>query len=319
MRSHDSIRAVGVTAFGDQPTVFSVPLPAPGPDEVRIAVAAATVNPADLLFWRGDVPGVSADVAPPYIGGLELSGVVDAIGGAVSTVSIGERVAAITRFAPGARGAHAEHVLVDSGSLMRLPHGTTFPNAATVPMNGMTALQILDALALPPGSVLAVTGAAGALGGYLVDLGRARGFRVMAIGRPSDTASVMRLGATWAVEGGADVVGAVRAVVTEGVDGLVDAALIGPAIHDAVRDAGTWVAVRPSAHAKDARLRHVRVSVSTYTGVAEASRRLEEAWHAGALTPRVARTLPASQVAQAVDIVATPGVRGRVVLDLARW
>ncbi len=154
--------------------VFELPEPLPGPGEVRVRVHAATVNPTDTVLRSGGRADRLKDVPPPHVPGMEVAGVLEEVGeGAETDLAVGEHVMAIV-LPSGPRGAYAERVVVPVESVVRVPAGTSDVEAATLPMNGLTARAALDALALEPGQVVAVTGAAGAVGGYAVQLGKAR-------------------------------------------------------------------------------------------------------------------------------------------------
>ncbi|MFY9865720.1 MAG: alcohol dehydrogenase catalytic domain-containing protein, partial [Trebonia sp.] len=141
------IRACGFTEFGDASVlrVLTVPMPEPGPGQVRVRVAAATVNPTDLGFRQGG-RRLPDEVAAPYVPGMELAGVIDAVGPSVSPWQAGDRVmAAVSPAEPGG-GAQAEYRVVDADQLARVPDGITLEAAATLPMNGMTVRTALDML-----------------------------------------------------------------------------------------------------------------------------------------------------------------------------
>ncbi|GAA2761951.1 hypothetical protein GCM10010103_09920 [Streptomyces paradoxus] len=88
-----------------------------------------------------------------------------------------------------------EVLVVPAESVVRVPAGATGIEAATLPMNGLTARMALDLLELPAGATVAVTGAAGAVGGYAVQLAKADGFRVIADAGPKDEQLVYDVGA----------------------------------------------------------------------------------------------------------------------------
>src|SRR4029453_13731394 len=194
------MRAVTFSRFGG-PEVLEVselPEPQPSSGEVRIRVAAATVNPTDISYRTGRqltaAQLAEMGVRPPYIPGMELAGVVDAAGDGASWRP-GDRVMAIVNPRRPGGGAQAQLVVVPSASVARVPEGASLEAAATLPMNGLTVRLALDRLGLKPGQTLAVTGAAGAVGGYAVELGVADGLRVIAVARSQDEALVKRLGA----------------------------------------------------------------------------------------------------------------------------
>ena len=179
------MRAVGFTEFGDPSVmkIVTVPVPSPGPDQLRVRVAAATVNPTDIGFRMGG-RRLPDGVAPPYIAGMDLAGVIDAVGPDVSGWQAGDRVmAAVSPWVPGG-GAQAQYVLVSQDQLARVPDGMSLEAAATLPMNAMTVRAALDMLALAPGQTLAVTGSAGAVGGYAIQLGARDGLTVIGDAKP---------------------------------------------------------------------------------------------------------------------------------------
>src|SRR5437870_5390407 len=201
------MRAVTFSRFGGPEVLEVSQLPArePGPGEVRIRVAAATVNPTDVSFRVGRQHTIAQlaemGVLPPFVPGMELAGVVDAVG-AGTDCKIGDRVMAIVNPRRPGGGAQAEVVVVPAASVARVPEGTSLEAAATLPMNGLTVRLALDRLALKPGQTLGVTGAAGAVGGYAVELGVSDGLRVIAVAAPQDEALVKRLGAQTVVPRG---------------------------------------------------------------------------------------------------------------------
>src|SRR5919109_1431576 len=145
------MRAVAFRQFGG-PEVLEVselPEPQPGPGEVRIRVAAATVNPTDISFRSGRQLTVAQlaemGVHPPYIPGMELAGVVDAVGEGVPW-RMDDRVMAIVNPRRPGGGAQAALVVAPAASVARVPEGTSLEAAATLPMNGLTVRLALDRL-----------------------------------------------------------------------------------------------------------------------------------------------------------------------------
>lgn len=177
------MKAIGLTEFGgpDVLRVLELPVPEAGPGEIRIRVHAATVNPVDTMVRRG-IAFVS-DAEPPYVPGMDAAGVVEQIGEGLDTdLTVGDHVMAVV-VVSGTHGAYAEHLVVPAESVVRVPAGATDIEAATLPMNGLTAHMALDLLELPAGATVAVTGTAGAVGGYAVQLAKADGLRVIADAR----------------------------------------------------------------------------------------------------------------------------------------
>jgi len=229
------MRAVTFSQLGGPEVlqVLELPEPQPGPGEVRIRVAAATVNPTDISFRSGrqltTAQLAEMGVRPPYIPGMELAGVVDAVGAGTSWRT-GDRVMAIVNPRRPGGGAQAELVVVPVASVARVPEGISLEAAATLPMNGLTVRLALDRLALKPGQTLGVTGAAGAVGGYAVELGVSEGLRVIAVARPQDEALVKRFGAKTFVPSGDGAIRGLYDAAPGGVDGLIDAAVLDAAV-----------------------------------------------------------------------------------------
>lgn len=309
------MEAVGFSEFGGPEVLrlVSLPVPVPGPGEVRVRVAAAAVNPTDLAFRSGRHRSMPEGVSPPYVPGMDLAGVVDVAGAGVPWAP-GDRVmAAVSPWAAGG-GAQAEFVVVAADALARVPGQMSLQAAATLPMNALTVRAALDMLALRPGQVLGVTGAAGAVGGYAIQLGRAEGLRVIADASPADEDLVARLGADVVVPRGPGVAARMRQVLPEGVDALLDAAVMGPPVLSAVRDGGQLIVVRPFAGEAERGITVSLVLVFRHLHEGGTLSRLAELGATGVLSPRVADVLPAARAAEAHRRFEAHGVRGRLVL-----
>lgn len=311
------MRAVAFRRFGG-PEVLEVaelPDPRPGPGAVRIRVAAATVNPTDIGLRSGRQADqlTTQGLQPPYIPGMELAGTVDAVGSGTDWKP-GDRVMAIVNPRRPGGGAQAELVVVPAGSVARLPDGASLEEAATLPMNGLTVRRALDLLDLRPGQTLAVTGAAGAVGGYAVQLGVSDGLRVVAVAGPKDEELVKGFGAAAFVARGDDAAHGIRAAVPGGVDGLVDAAVIGAPILPAVRDGGRLAAVRAFEGQSERGIEIHQVRVADYYQNHEALDRLGQLVAEGKLTLRVAETFPPERASEAQRKLDAGGVRGRLLI-----
>jgi len=253
------------------------------------------------------------NVRPPFIPGMELAGVVDAVGEGTSW-RVGDRVMAIVNPRRPGGGAQAELVVVPAASVARVPDGTSLEAAATLPMNGLTVRLALDQLALRPGQTLGVTGAAGAVGGYAVELGVAEGLRVIAVARPQDEALVKRFGAKTFVPSGDAAIRGVRDAAPGGVDGLIDAAVLDGAVLPAIRDGGKLATVRGFAGPSERGITIEPVRVTSYVHNHEALDRLGRLVADGRLTLRVGETFPPERAADAQKKLAAGGTRGRLVI-----
>lgn len=310
------MRAVGFTRYGDPEVLglIGVPDPKPAEGEIRIRVSAATVNPADTLFRRGGLAAVVTG-EPPWVAGLELAGTVDAAGPGARWQP-GDRVSAMTRFIPDGRGAHAELVVVHGDSASKIPEGLGMIEAATMPMNGLTVRLALDTLGLAAGSRIAISGAAGAVGGYATQLAAAAGLHVIAVASPADDTLVRELGAREVVPRGPGAAEGIRELAPDGVDGLIDAANAGGALLPAVRDDGTVVALRPFDSEPERGISVELISVRSYMRRPVELDALLRLAGTGALTPRIAATYHPEQAAEAHRRLDAGGVRGRLVLEL---
>lgn len=311
------MKAVGVTEFGGPEALHIVELPEPqaGPGEMRIRVRAAAVNPTDTLIRSGARARQLADIPPPYVPGMDAAGVLDQVGEGVATdLRVGERVMAIV-IPSGSHGAYSELVVVPAESVAPVPAGATDAEAATLPMNGLTARLALDVLDLRPGQTLAVTGAAGSVGGYAIQLGKAAGLRVIADAAPADEQLVRELGADVLVPRGDDFGAQVRAVAAQGADAVIDTALLDHLAMPAVRNGGQIATVRGFQGTGERGTTCHPVLVRSYAREQARLDRLRQQAEDGQITLRVAATFPAQEAAEAHRRLEAGGVRGRLVLE----
>jgi NADPH:quinone reductase len=312
------MRAVGVVRHGGPEALEVVELPDPqaGPGEVRIRVRAAAVNPTDTYVRNGDRAEAQRKDPPPYVPGMDAAGVLDQIGDGVdTTLAVGDHVMAIV-VPDGSHGAYAELIAVPVGSVAAVPAGATDGEAASLPMNGLTARLTLDKLALGPGSTLLVTGAAGAYGGYVVQLAKADGLTVIADAAPADTELVRSLGADEVVERGDDLASRVRQRHPDGVDAVADGAVMNALVVPAVRDGGGFATVRGWRGPVERGITLHQIWVREYQRAGAALDRLREQAERGELTLRVARTFPAADAPEAHRLLEGGGIRGRLILEL---
>ena len=310
------MRAVVVRNYGgpEALAVIDAPIPEPGRGQVRIRVTAAAVNPVDIATREGLMnagrPGVIG--AREHVGiGWDVAGVIDATGPDVTGVAVGDPVIGLRDRLDQPLGTYAERVVLDAADVAPAPAGNSSEAASTIPLNGLTALQALDALALPAGESVLVTGAAGGLGAFIVELAAMRGLRVIAAAGDDDEKLARELGAAAFVPRSADLATAVRDLVPGGVDAAFDAAVLGYPAMDAVRAGGSFAAF---AGAGPFPVRGVRVvPVHIHAGGA-ALAGLSALAAAGKLTLRVANTYPLEEAARAHARLEAGGLRGRLVL-----
>lgn len=309
--------AIGVTTYGGPEALHELEVPSEplGAADVRIRVTAAAVSPTDTMVRNGlrdDKP--TAD-SPGAVPGMDAAGEVVEVGADVTTgVTVGDRVMAIV-LPSGPHGAYREDLVVPGRSVTRIPAGASDVEAATLPMNGLTARFAIDSLQLQPGQVLAVTGAAGAFGGYVIQLAKADGLTVVADASDKDRELIEQLGADVVLPRGDGYIAELSERYPDGVDGLADGALFNENALPAVKDGGRMATVRGYDGAGQDRVTVIPVMVFDHALEWEALDRLREQVESGVLTLRVADTVPAAQAGEAHERLEAGGVRGRLVLQ----
>lgn len=286
----------------DSIEIIEVPITQPGPGEVQVRVAAAAVNPVDLGVAGGVFHAMGLIDQPERTGlGWDFAGTVSAVGRGVD-LAVGSRVAGVVIGFNRDFGTYAELLVVPAAEVVLVPEGLDLVEASTVPLNGLAADQIVELLGEAPtgGNRLLVTGAAGAVGGYVTSLAQDRGWQVTGLARGDDEAFVRSFGADFTTH------------LQPGWDAVADAGALKERGLALVRDGGTFVGVQPSA--EPAAERGITVlTVVTHTD----ARRLAELLArtaSGDLPARVHAVVPMDQAADAHRAVAKGGVRGRYVL-----
>ncbi|MFG3516857.1 NADP-dependent oxidoreductase [Streptomyces bobili] len=294
------MRAAVVRSFGGPEVVDVVErgVPEPAARQVRIKVAAAALNPVDAGVRSGVFGGAGKEIGL----GWDVAGTVDAVGVAAAW-SVGDKVVALAYGVDKPLGTHAEYVVVDTGAVAAAPATADAVHAATLPLNALTAAQALDLLDLAPGASLLVTGAAGAVGGYAVQLAARRGLTVTGLARADDEEFVRSLGASGFVSGEA---------AAGAYDGVLDTAVLGEPALVWARDGGAYAGVIPQAAPASVRgVRTAAVEVSADGArLAELVRLADD----GVLSLRVAEVFSLADAAKAHSRLGEGGVRGRLVL-----
>jgi NADPH:quinone reductase len=306
-------RAIGIRRPGG-PDVLAVverEVREPGPGEIRLAVAAAGVNPTDVGLRERGAEGLP----PPWVPGMDAAGVVESVGEGVDRLAAGDAVmAAMTPRRPEG-GAQAELVVVPAASAVPVPEGMTAEHAATLPMNGLTALHGLDLLGLVEGQTLAVTGGAGLLASYVIPIAGQRGLRVLADASPEDEQLVRGFGADVVLPRGDALVAALRGEAPDGVDAVFDTALLRRDVFPAIRAGGAIAVVRTwDGDDVEQGVRIAKVLVATVLDRTDWLDEVRDLATRGVLVPRVAGTYPPKAAAAAQERTAAGGLRGRAVI-----
>jgi NADPH:quinone reductase-like Zn-dependent oxidoreductase len=286
----------------DSIEIIDRPVVEPGPGEVRVAIAAAPVNPVDLAVSHGLFHAMGLVDQPEHTGlGWDFAGTVVAARPDVG-LAVGTRVAGMVDGFDRDFGTYAEQLVLPAADVEVVPDGLDLDEASTVPLNGLAAAQIVDLLGDEPpnGDRLLVTGAAGAVGGYVTALAQDRGWRVTGLARPGDEEFVRGLGADFTTH------------PEPGWDAVADGGVLQERGLALVRDGGAFVGVQPSA--VPATERAITVSVVVARPDGPRLRDLLTRAAAGHLPARVHAVVPLDRAADAHRAVAKGGVRGRYVL-----
>lgn len=319
------MKAVVTNQYGspDVLRIEEVDPPQMGPDEVLVRVVASSVNAADWHLLRGKpylarlTEGLRRPKDPRV--GLDVAGVVEAVGANIRDLRPGDRVF-------GSRsGAFGE--LVSGENFAPMPASTTFAEAAALPIAGMTALQaVRDKGEVSPGDRVLILGAGGGVGTLAVQIAKAAGATVTAATRTAHVELVLSLGADHAIDYTEVDVTATR----ERYDVIIDIAgttglrRLGRLLVEDGRlvmvapDPGQWagpvVRILQAALLSRRGARAFRVLLTKSSP--EALVELKDLVEKGALRSVIERTYPLDEVADAVRHVEAGGVAGKIAVSV---
>ena len=313
------MRAIGFEHFGDPTEVLKVlelPEPHAGTGQVRVRTVAADIKVSETLLCTGALAGQLDSTNPtptnPAVAGWDLAGVIDEVGpGVENRFTRGDAVIAIANSYAG-RGAHAEYVIADAASVVSAPKGRSFVEAATFLTNALTARVWLDALELEPGQTVAVTGAAGTVGGFAVELAKLRGLRVVVDAKESDRPFLVQLNADVILNRSPNFVHEVITTVGP-VHGLIDAANIGDnRMLQMVESGRLAVSARMQTGDNGQGVKWVPVYVGDFTTRTDLLNEMRDHAEKWQLTLRVADIFLPERAAAAYQRLMQGGVRGRL-------
>ncbi|MFE5491452.1 NADP-dependent oxidoreductase [Streptomyces virginiae] len=198
---------------------FDRPDPVPGRGEVLIRVAVAGVNPLDHLLRSGLVDGLDGGRPFPRVLGMEAAGTVLALGEDVDGLAVGD---AVFGFALTGGGTYAETTVLSAQNTARIPDGLPATVAATLPVAGTTAVDVLNQLGLPAGSTILVNGVGGGVGLAVAQLAIGRELRVTGTGSTAKREHAEGIGVQFIDYTAEGVAAAARELVPGGFDGIVD-------------------------------------------------------------------------------------------------
>ncbi len=284
--------------------IAELPEPLVDLDGVLVRVRAAALNPADLGVRSGALAGFRTSYFP-VVPGWDVAGVVERAGPAAPEFAPGDEVIGYVRGEVGHRnGAYAELVAADVRTLVPKPAALPWPEAAGLPLAGLTALQAVNTLAPKPGETLLVHAAAGGVGSLAAQLAVSRGVRVLGTASEANHGYLRALGVE-PIRYGDGLAARVHALAPGGVDAVLDTA--GRGTLAATPDLGKRVASIAEFDVPGVTLvfaRLVPADLRTVAALAEA----------GKLRVRVARTFPLEEAAAAQQMLAEGHAPGRIVL-----
>jgi NADPH:quinone reductase-like Zn-dependent oxidoreductase len=323
------LKAVEFSEYGAPPDVMRVgeaERPAPGENQVLLRVRAASANPLDWHFVRGEPALVRliAGLRRPKDGrvGVDASGVVEQLGAGVTGLAVGDEVFGT------ADGSFAELACAKADRLAAKPAALSFEHAAALPVAGCTALQALrDHGELAAGQRVLIIGAAGGVGSFAVQIAKADGAVVTGVCSTANLDFVRSLGAD-------AVVDYTREDVTaqpERYDLVVQLAGMAPlkALRGLLAPGGTIVlagsgtgreggsgALGPLTRMARAKVTRERVRTFIAKVRSDDLATLASLVESGALTPPVTRTFPLAEAAAALTQIESGHVRGKLVITV---
>ncbi len=286
---------------------MGVEVPRPGPGEVRIRVHHAGLNPVDFKIFGG--APTRYPPALPSGNGNDFSGVVDALGGGVTEVAVGDEVFGGARFR-----AQADHLILSAALLSQVPTGLPLETAGALDIAGRTAWAAIQAVRPGPADTVLVGAAAGGVGILATQLAVRAGATVIGTAGDGNAALLRRVGAI-PVRYGEGLVERVRAVSPDGVTAVLDNAGRGTV------EAGLALGARPD------RINTIAdaAAIATYgvrnegghtlPGSAEL-RRLAGLIAVGEVILPIAARYPLDRVRDAYAHLMTGHLAGKIVLDL---
>lgn len=301
----ETYRAVEFSEYGDSSVLHlsELPIPAPGPGQVRIAVRAASVNPIDWKIRSGK----AFPAKFPAIPGGDVAGVVEAVGPDVTEFAAGDEV-----LGSATGGGYAEIVLAEATALAAKPAKLSWEQAAAVPAVTKTAYRALGLLGLEKGETVLIDGAAGGVGTVAVQLAVRRGLTVIGTASEANHDYLRSLGAVPVVYGDG-LAERVREVAPDGVHAALDASGRGslPALIELTGGTSRVITIAaPDAGDHGVRFTGGNPAEDVPGALAEGVQLVAD----GHLRLPVAGTYPLAEAAAAQDESEAGHVRGKLIL-----
>jgi NADPH:quinone reductase-like Zn-dependent oxidoreductase len=298
--------------------VREVPVPSPGRGQVVVRVRAAALNPKDVLLRKGKFRWLNPS-RPPYRVAYDWAGEVVALGPGARGVAAGDELFGMIN--AWEAGAAAEFAAVDLSECAPMPAGTTFEEAAALPLAAQTALQALrDRGGLPlPNARVCINGASGGVGVFAIQIAKSLGARVTTVSSGKNLDFCRSLGADETLDYDRDD------PCEKGRDYHVFFDVFGnlgfARARPSLGPGGVFVSAVPSPRVLADALRTVLGPVHARLVVVRSRRadllHIKELVERGALRPVIDRVLPMAEVQEAQRFIETKRARGKVVLRVA--
>ncbi len=312
------MRAYAVKKFGEVPAIHHLPVPA-AEGMILVRVKFAGVNPIDYkIFDR-----LTAASTFPYIAGVDFSGVVESVPSGEHNFKPGDRIFGQTR----GYGSYAEYTLVkpgdDKSPIAHIPDGISDAQAASLPIAAITAYGSLDLLNISSGQTLVVFGALGGVGGFAMEMARARGIHVIATVR-GNIEEAHSLGAKEVYDtNNGDVIHDIHKSHPKGVDAILDLVNGPDAIRrdiEILKPEGSLVsAIYAADTAWFAEHRIMAYNIASNTSRISSEKGLTDIVNMltkGIITSRIRSTVELAEAGQLHDKIKHGGLRGKSVIRI---
>jgi NADPH:quinone reductase-like Zn-dependent oxidoreductase len=328
------MRAVVMQGFGtpDQARPGELPKPDYGPDDVLVRIHAAAANPVDWKEMAGYLASVYGEYGPSWAPGFDACGIVEAVGGNVGGLAVGDRVVVLSDRRDGQSGTFAEYARVPAKLAAKAPFTASDAQVASIPTAGLTAYQGLfrpDVGTLKAGQSVLVHGASGGIGSFAVAYAHAAGAKTAASTRAVNLDYVRSLGADLAIDyKNENVVDAVRRWAPDGVDCVLDCGTGGnqSELLDVLKPAGRFVIVATyvndadipvlteQAKQRGLEVHYLILDLGSYQqDIAATARLIDE----GGMKLPETTVYPLERGGEALVAVQAGGVRGKLVVTIA--
>jgi NADPH:quinone reductase len=311
------VKAFALDAFAQPGSIREMPEPVPAPGQVKVRVAASSLNPFDNSVMLGRMDG-RMEHRFPLIPGSDASGTVESLGEGVTSFSVGDDVFGVTGKPYLGEGTLADHVTMAAATITRKPASLDHESAAAIPVAGVTALVMADALELSDGDVVVTNGATGGVGSYLIQIASRRGAHVVAVSSAPNADYARSLGAAETIDYAAgDLVEAVRSAHPDGIDAVADMHSVEGLISrlsDVIRTGGRVASAVGSADV-DALAAKGITATNVYGAVDTA--RLEQMvsmFESKEIVSPELQRFPFGRMADALDLLASGHVRGKIIV-----